>query len=216
MFYLDPNILQLVGPDGVVPAEKLAEVNGCLQAAEELAKRMLGCTLIIRDEKFILSNLELYYGGAGDMAHDWHRTTFHPKQGLSKKQTAAQLNSGLCLYLKQNGKGGQNRMDLVVGNEGVAISLLVRNVHRPDGSMVGKSIDGNPALILREAAMAIEDRDHGQVFDAYDEISFEDSHSQYCGETPKLIINKRCIGGKYCGFEGGPYGQHRWNYRLEL
>ncbi|MCO4793460.1 MAG: hypothetical protein KC493_07105, partial [Bacteriovoracaceae bacterium] len=175
MFYLNPAVKQLVGADGSVPSYRESEVGSCILAAEEMIQRMLGCTIVIRGKKFILSNLELYYGGIGDAAHDWHRSTFNPKQGISKTQIHAQVNEGLRFYLRQKGKGGFNRMDLVVGQEGVAISFLIRNVHDENLNSVSKDASGNPALLIREDRMNILDSDHDAHFNEHEEIEFLDT-----------------------------------------
>ena len=47
-----------------------------IKAVEKLAKSMLGATISVRGKKFIIRMLEIYYGGIGDTAHDWHRKRF--------------------------------------------------------------------------------------------------------------------------------------------
>ena len=223
MFYLNPAVKQLVDAEGLVPTEKQSEIETCIKAAEEMIQRMLGCTVVIRGKKFIFSNLELYYGGIGDEAHEWHRSTFKPKQGISKTQIEAQLNQGLRFYLRQNGKGGQNRMDLVVGLEGVAISFLIRNVHDENLQSVSKDDWGNPALLIREDRMNILDEDHDSAFEDHPEIEFIDTHNQYVKSLNQITRKKRFNGGNksgpekgYSGFDDGPFGQHEWNFRLNF
>ncbi|TNF27291.1 MAG: hypothetical protein EP319_11915 [Deltaproteobacteria bacterium] len=223
MFYLDPAVKQLVDATGNVPNERQHEIAYCIQAAEAMIQRILGCTVVIRGKKFIFSNLELYYGGIGDEAHDWHRSTFNPKQGISKTQIFAQLNQGLRFYLRQKGKGGFNRMDLVVGLEGVAISFLIRNVHDENHQSVSKDDSGNPALLIREDRMNILDSDHDTAFEDHSEIEFIDTHDQYVKSLDQISRKKRFDANKksgpekgYSGFDDGPFGQHEWNFRLML
>jgi len=219
MFYLDPAVKQLVDASGNVPADKQSEVETCIQAAEAMIQRMLGCTVFIRGKKFIFSNLELYYGGIGDEAHDWYRAKFQKIRGISKTNTQAQLKNGLRFYLKQlsDGESKQNRMDLVVGLEGVAISFLIRNIHDESLNSVADSIDGNPAKILWPQKLAMRISDHGIDFNEHPEIEFLDTHGEYVKSRDQIIRNKRYISQKgYVGFEEGPFGQHEWNFKLEL
>lgn len=41
-----------------------------IQAVEALAQSLLGSTLCIRNHKYIIRMLEIYYGGIGDDAHE--------------------------------------------------------------------------------------------------------------------------------------------------
>ncbi len=198
----------LVDQDGIVSEDQLEERDFLLSQAEKLMTRTLGCTIIVKGRKFILSNLELYYGSVGDRAHDWWRTNFSKARGISKEHASYQFREGPRLYLKQRGKGNQNRADLIVGPEGVAISFLIRNVWDESRKRVGESIDGNPALILREGSMDIEDSMIGEI------IELLDTHSEYVPDESDIIKCRRYIGGKgYSGFDEA-FKDKLWNYRI--
>ena len=92
IFYLDQSVQQLIDQQVLVPEDKEHLVEPSINAANNLTKRMLDCTIEIRSKKFILTNLELYYGGIGDMAHDWYRVNFSDKyeiksRGISTENT---------------------------------------------------------------------------------------------------------------------------------
>lgn len=180
-----------------------------LSEAEKALYRTLGCTIVYKERKFILSNLELYYGSAGDKAHDWWRTTFDSTRGISKEMTKHQLKGGPRIYLKNRGFSNHNRMDLVVGPEGVAVSFLIRNVMDENGKRLGKDYDGNPALIIREDAMNLSLDDIGS------EIELLDTHSQFVKSPEDVDRNKRYISTS--GFSGfsDSFPEKLWNYRLK-
>lgn len=227
MFYLDPEVKQLIDEEGRIPKAWESEVSGCIEAAERLCKRMLGCTLVIRGVRFILTNLEIYYGGIGDHAHDWYRLKFpqfyeKKARGINRNHTEAQLLAGPRIYLKQktvtleNGKtSGRNRMDLVVGGDGVAISLLVRNLASEDGSLVG-DINGNPALILGKKGLQLTGQENGTRLGETPGFELLDTHGEYVKDSGKIVRNKRFTDGGYCGFSTGPFGESEWNFRLPL
>ena len=79
MFYNSEKLLKLVDENGEVPSLSSREIQSCINEAEKIARRMLGCTLDIRGSQFILSSLEIYYGGIGDYAHDWYRSQYPHK-----------------------------------------------------------------------------------------------------------------------------------------
>ena len=231
MFYLNPDVKQLVDATGKVTADKQSEVETCIQAAGAMIQRMLGCTVVIRGKKFIFSNLELYYGGIGDEAHDWHRANFQGTRGISKENSKAQLEPGVRFYLKQlsEGKSRQNRMDIVVGDKGVAISFLIRNVLDENLNSVSDSEDGNPALLLWADKMNILKTDHGICLNEHPDFDFIDTHHEFVKSLDQITRDKRFSTQKettpegkvktkrgYIGFNHGPFGQHEWNFKLKL
>ena len=215
MFDLDSKIKQLVNEKGDVLDKGKDEISSCIDAAESLTKKMLGCTLVIRNKKFILTNLELYYGGIGDHAHDWYKANFLGTKGVNKQRAEIQKEKGLCLYLNKPGNGNYKRMDIVVGSAGVAISLLVRNVANEDRKLIGQK-DGSPNIILRKNNMNILDEDHGQSLACNSIFSFINTHQEYMKNSSQIESRMRYQKGKgYVGLEG-PFGKRRWNFNLIL
>ena len=210
MFYNSNKLLRLVGKNGEIPSLNTKEIQASIAEAETITKRMLGGTLVVRGSKFILSSLELYYGGIGDYAHDWYRSNFLKK--TANDRTEIQNEEGLKIYQNQRGNGRYKRMDIVIGPQGVPISLLVRNVMRPTGELIGSNM-GGPNMVLN--AIGILEVDHGKSLSAENDISFIDTHSEYITRPEEQIKTmKRVIGGRACGFNDGPFGQHPWNFSI--
>ncbi|MCF8059944.1 MAG: hypothetical protein K9K67_11645 [Bacteriovoracaceae bacterium] len=206
MIWNNFDLKHILNNEGEITSKTLQE--HCFAEAEKALYRTLGCTIVYKGKKFVLSNLELYYGSAGDKAHDWWRATFPGVRGISKKHTAHQFKAGPRIYLKNEGYSNHNRMDLVVGPEGVAISFLIRNVWNESGKRLGKDYDGNPALIIREDAMFISPQDIGE------EIELLDTHAEYVHSIDHVDKNRRFISTS--GFSGfsDSFPDKLWNYRL--
>ena len=136
-------------------------VSSSLQAAVALGKSLLGCTISVHGKSFIIRMLELYYGGAGDDGHDWHRTHYQYKTSKNRHRTAVQSKEGLAVYLSaENVEDTYTRMDIVAGNEGVAVSFLLRSVWNDSFDRIG-TYAGSPNKVLN--ALGFKPDDHGKL-----------------------------------------------------
>lgn len=189
------------------------EVQASISAAEQLGESLLGCTLNVRGNKFVIRMLEIYYGGIGDDAHDWHRTRFMYKKSKYIEQTSIQNEEGFKVYLSSlDVSDTYNRMDIVVGNAGVPISYLLRSVWDAELNLIGKK-NGSPNIVLK--AMGIQSEDHGKVIEIGNEnseISLENTHEQIIQEKGFKIKKQRRINLK-SDFENR-YNTN-WNLYLE-
>jgi hypothetical protein len=216
-FYLDTNVRQLIDETGEVPMGMEKEKDAAIAAATAIAKRMLGGTLVIKGRSFILANLELYYGGIGDLAHDWHRSRFQSKNsGISVlERTSAQEELGLRLYVSSKG-GNYKRADIVIGAKGVAVSLLIRNIADVNGNLLApRKIGGNPNIILREEFMNLSDSDHDSLLGEFGSYQFKDTHDQYVSDDSQIVMNKRFNQNSFRGFEDSRFGQMEWSFSVE-
>jgi hypothetical protein len=154
------------------------------RAAEVLCEQLLGATLNVRGKKFVIRMLEIYYGSAGDYTHDWFRNNFIKKSSKNLFRTQIQTQKGFKIYLSlANVKSRYTRLDIVVGNEGVAISFLLRSVWGENFDIIGKK-EGSPNVVLN--AMGIDENDHGK------EISVDNLQSEISLEITeaKIYTNK--------------------------
>jgi 3-methyladenine DNA glycosylase Mpg len=215
MFYLSKKLLHLIDEKGNLPSYNSQHVKKSIHEAEAIARRMLGCTLKVRGKKFILTNLELYYGSAGDLASDWYRSNFPNRNAkkVSRVSSEIQFEEGLRIYLNQKGESNYKRMDLVIGPRNVAISLLLRGAVDETGKRVCSRL-GNPNKLLK--AMGIVDADHGRSFKKSGDLVFLDTHDQYVKDSSQILTNLRVIGGKATGFQNTQFGQSLWNFSIIL
>lgn len=212
IFYLSKKLLCLVDSEGNVPDLKTELIQNCVEEAEMIAKRMLGCTLMIREQSFVLTSVELYYGGIGDFAHDWYRAKFphrvkHNK--VSKLSSELQNEDGLRICLNQKGNGKHKRMDLVIGPKDVPISLLVRNAMFETALVAPPMGSSNKTF----KTMGIVDTDQGKLFNVMDDFRFIDTHHDFIKDY-NVASTKRVISGKAVGFEDDRFGQYEWNFTL--
>lgn len=203
----------LIDSIGDIPPEKAHLVVSNEAKAIEVVKSMLGMVLEVRGKRFILTNLELYYGGIGDKAHDWYRLAFPskcPKKSRTNRELSkTQLHEGPTLYFNQRGNGGRKRTDIVLGKAGVAVSALIRNVADENGKLVG-AIDGNTQRIL--GPMGVRDEDHGKLLTAQEAVRLS-PRLKYFGEN-QIYENLRYISGKgYVGFEDIG-DKSKWNFSI--
>lgn len=214
MFFLSPKIENLIDyATGEVPADRAHKIKICVDEAVSIAKRMIGCTLIIRKRKFVLTSLELYYGGIGDMAHDWYRAHFPHKvsKRCSLTQNLVVNDEGLIIYLNQKGNSNYKRVDLVLGRKDAALSILIRNVFDPDHNYHVAKKRGAPKKVVDY--LGLTDSDHGKKFNCDDEFIFLDTHHHY---NWSIEQNRRVVGGKYAGFglknNNNKFGMYEWNF----
>ena len=206
------DLKQLVSSKGIVESHLQGELIAQEELALDVMEYMLGCTIRVNGRDFILSSLELYYGGIGDMAHDWYRSSYSEmyskKSRHSAKNTEAQVSKGPVFYFNQKGNGRFKRCDIVLGDEGVAASILIRNVLDESLKPIGNP-NGQPNRVLK--AMGLTDDHHLQLVDIIDTRH----------EVVKLGSNirkrKRFSSGKFDGFDYDcPFSKKAWNYTLEL
>lgn len=226
-FYLNKKIEHLVDDNGCVPDNKMKSAHICSEIAEEVASRMLGCSLCVGEKNYILTELELYYGSIGDCSHDWYRQAhIANSRGYNHRHAIdIKTSKGLRIYLNQKGQSTRRRMDIIIGNEGVAISLLVREVFDVEKSVF---IRGT-SLLLTE--LGIDDKFHNHdLINGYHvklnvsyEKRIENSLSlRFFPIEPRL----RATGKNYKGFdckclsrresdETCNWAKKKWNFKLE-
>lgn len=71
-FYLNKKLNHLVDDTGVAPSHKTTCAQLSAKIAAEVASRMLRYSLYVQGEEYVLTELELYYGGIGDCSHRCH------------------------------------------------------------------------------------------------------------------------------------------------
>lgn len=179
--------------DGKLEEGKEEEIKSSFIAAEKLCESLLGATLKIRERKFIIRMLEIYYGSAGDYLHDWYRNRFVYKKSKYKTQSAVQSEKGFKIYLSSpNTNDSYTRLDIVVGDEGVAISFLLRSVLDEKFIPIGNKKNGSPNIVLK--AMGINGNDHGVEIkigsDLENDISIELTHDKIYAERKLQTVSR--------------------------
>ena len=217
-FYNNQDLCSLIGADGDRKPEITSfDFEKCKTAAENITKKLLGCTITIRKQSFILTSLELYYGGIGDTAHDWHRANFpKPKlQSEAGKRKSVQLQNGLAIYLCKFGSPNFGRVDLVIGREGVAASTLIRNVWDVKTQRLFSSRKwGGPGVVCRQ--LPLKKEDHGVSFSESDDFQFQDTHGNFVkNQSEDILIQKRIVNRKAVGLGGPPFNDFLWNFTLK-
>lgn len=195
-------------------------VEQSIHTALEVGKKLLGGTLVTNNQIFIIAMVELYYGSIADEYHDWYRV-HHTGQhrGISTNQVEQQSNAGLGFYSKQRINSKRNRIDIVIGKEGVAVSYLLRNLIRMDGTLLSDCISGRPGnvantlfsqRIIDHPEIAIRTLEDSKIF--IDHHSFIDTHDAFMQCNPGLEIesNLRCINNAFKGLKG-TYQNRKWN-----
>ncbi len=178
--YFD-NLKNLINDNGNFTGA-IRDKEDSIQAVEALAKSLLGATLCIRGNKFVIRMLEIYYGGIGDEAHDWYRTHFKTKKSTCKEHTEVQKKEGFRVYLNSlNVDDTYTRFDIVAGNEGVPVSFLIRSVW-DSNFKTNETKKGNPNIALKRMNLQPEDHDK--------KIGFNDSHCEIYIEDTSDEIKK--------------------------
>lgn len=203
---------QLIDSNGLIPSGKMELAKEQEKLALEVMENFLGCTIRVNDNDFILSNMELYYGGIGDMAHDWYRSMFPQNYNNlsrhSKNNTKAQVSRGPIYYFNQKGQGQRKRCDIVIGVEGVAVSFLIRNVLSKELVSIGKK-NGQPNCVLTK--MGLTDQHQSQP------VNLIDTRDKVLKNGYELIKRKRFSYGKFDGFSYNcQYSEAKWNLELKL
>lgn len=215
----------------------ISDISESVENALKLTDYLLGATLVINKKIFILNMLELYYGSVRDINHDWYRNEFNKKNKYRKINYAnIQKEKGFKLYFRNknyNAKNKRNRIDLVIGNEEVAVSLLIRNaiqiVDNEKGvNISGKFKAGTPNLVLGniyyDKIYGHKDLVHIKNISDLNEKSDNlflnnfliDTHELFFRKNNLIIEkNKRVINKNYCGLEG-IYKNELWNRSFYL
>jgi hypothetical protein len=177
-----------------------------IEAAESLCNKMLGCKLIVKGKSFYLTELEIYYGGVGDKHHDWHRKRYK-ENGLKQTNFRAEVINqlGYKIYISQAkiSEGNKRvRMDIVVGNAGVPISFLVRDVY----TQGIRPIPG-PNIALKEMGFTVED--HGKEISTCNPDS--DFYLDFSFRIPGVLTK-----GRRVGINGGIEDEFNLNWNRAL
>ena len=218
-FYLNPDIVKLIDQNGHVSINQRPLLEKPKITATNVAKRFLGTTLKVFNHSFIISSLELYYGGIGDQAHDWYRKHFLCKNSKIISQVNVQQLEGITIYIASNSLNSPyRRMDLVIGNEGVPCSLLIRDVISLEASYK-RSVafpNGGPCKVLKQ--MKIPLAFHGKKLSDFNknEFLFLDTHHKYVSSKSDIIQRKRFQSQKgFIGFKNLTLGEEEWNFTLK-
>lgn len=201
------------------------EVGKSIAAAEKVAQAMLGCTLRVKGKEFVIRMVELYYGGVADDKHDWYRNRYVYKTSKYVGRSAIQTMDGFRAYIaSDNLEDTYNRFDIVIGNEGIPVSLLIRSMWDIDHNVIKSPKDnyswkkGNPWVVLRSLGLDLSD--HGQLIaigsDAgRSELSLRNTHEEEIRKYGYLI--RRQIRRKDNGPLDGIIDQRgiEWNFYLD-
>jgi len=167
-----------------------------------------GRTIEVKGRRFILTNLELYFGGIGDKSHDWYRARFpekydkHPR--VSTELSNLILLEGPRIYQNKKSISNRTRCDIIVGPQDVAISFLIRNMLDENGNLVIPKENGG-TMKIAELFNLSPNEIGSQVM-----ISTTPDE-KYKGIHPSK--KKRSIGGKYIGFVEFN-DEKEWNYNI--
>lgn len=136
------------------------EIQSSINVIEIIADLLLGGKFIVKRTEFYISEVVIYYGGIGDIFHDWYRVKIlRNHYGVSPENVQIFEESGLKVYFNFANLNYYNKhllMDIVVGPENVPASILVNRV-----------IDGNgnettgPCLTLK--ALNVRNEDFGKI-----------------------------------------------------
>ncbi|MBP7553908.1 MAG: DNA-3-methyladenine glycosylase [Spirochaetes bacterium] len=213
-FFLSQDLINL-DPDN-------NEINGAIKKAEEITERLLGCALIVRRKIYYISMIELYYGGIGDEAHDYFR--------YQNEIVNVQSQKGLKIYVSKktnNDNMKHRRMDIVIGPQGVPISVLLRNVVCSETRKnLSNSKVGQPNQIIKSFNMGIKWEDHGkEIFynqdidniDSSKEFLLIDTHEIFYKENyiQNSVKRLRVKGGQFNGInQNFKFYNREWNFSL--
>lgn len=196
----------------------MAQAQVQAELALQVMEYFLGCGFEIHGEKFYFTNLELYYGGIGDMAHDWYKANFKEKYNKSvrpsKECAKIQFLKGPKFYFNHQKFQDRTRCDIVIGTEGVPVSFLVRNIVDENLNLVYEAknekdaTNGKTSAIIQAANLTGEDLGR--------DLNFLDSRAEIVKQDMETIKEKRFIAGKgFSGFnDGSPWDQALWNLSI--
>ena len=193
-----PNLIDDAGRVTASPEE----VAIALKNAEDLCKSMIGGALHVRGKTFYIRMLEVYYGGAGDDGHDWYRNHHVYKTSKYRARSRLQTEKGMKAYLcYPDIEDTYNRMDIVMGDEGVPLSFLIRSVWDENFQRIGEA-KGSPNKVMR--AMGIRESDHGKEIlmgsPNKDKITFSFPEKEFIAKHNLVISSRKRVNLKP-GFE---------------
>lgn len=216
-FYLDPRIRNhIITETGDLDENGLRESE---QAALDVGERLIGSTLITNGKLFIISMVELYYGGIGDECHDWYRKKFLSKKNANSwKNIPRQEEKGLCFYSKMDRQSNWNRIDIVVGPEGVPVSFLLRNLIKEDGTLLVPRATGGPGItakeLLHDALLHNPEIDFNPQEMNPGRHSLYDTHDAFFSvNNVKPCLKWRCRNNTFVGLPG-KYEKSEWNISI--
>lgn len=164
------------------------EVGKSIAAAEKVAQAMLGCTLRVKGKEFVIRMVELYYGGVADDKHDWYRDRYVYKTSKYVDRSAVQSMGGFRAYIASDDlEDTYNRLDIVIGNEGVPVSLLIRSMWDFDHNVIRSAKDnsswkkGNPWVVLRSLGLDVSHHDRPIAIGSdagRSELSLQNTHDK--------------------------------------
>jgi len=224
-FYLNPELKSHIN----VETGEITDHEGCKKsekAALVIGERLLGSTLVTNEKLYIISMVELYYGGIGDDRHDWYRKNIISKGKSHGWKNAGKIEAeGLCFYSKLDKSSNWNRIDIVVGPAEVPVSFLLRNLITCDKKPLISRKSGGPGLTAREL--------YSEALLLYPKIHFEPSEEvkvkHFLFDTHEVFFNKnhmdnsdikrkkRCINNKFDGLPGkynNEFMEKPWNLSI--
>jgi hypothetical protein len=221
-FYLDPKLENHINDKGKITEKTREGIEKSIEAALNIGRRLIGGTIVTRNKKYVLSMLELYYGSVGDDAHDWYKVNYSKNvaNGISREQVKLQEQEGLCFYSKHRKNSNWNRIDIVVGQKGTAVSFLIRNlINIKDGKSLVPNPKGGSGLVARE--LFSESIVEKPKIDCYKKSNschhFYDTHEAFLkanDKSDKDIESKlRCVNNKHNGIDGR-YKKRKWNLSI--
>ncbi|HSV98132.1 MAG TPA: hypothetical protein VLM75_14515 [Spirochaetota bacterium] len=216
-FYLDPRIRNhIITETGDLDENGLRDSEN---AALDVGERLIGSTLITNNTLYIIAMVELYYGGIGDECHDWWRKQFKArKNSKSWKNTPRQMEAGLRFYSKMDRKSNWNRIDIVVGPEGVPVSFLLRNLIKEDGKLLVPRATGGPGItakeLLHDALLKHPEIDFNPPDIIPGKHSLHDTHDAFFNVNDIQSCRKwRCRNNNFVGLKG-KYEKSEWNISI--
>ena len=214
-FFINSEVKHFLDEKGEL---KNSDFENSINNAIKIGKRLLGGTLITNSKVFIISMVELYYGSISDECHDWYKVFYsNSHRGISANQVEIQNERGLRFYSKHLRNSNWNRIDIVIGDEGVAVSFLIRNLIDMNGNSVAK-YHGGPGIVARELfSQQLIDNPEIQIVNT-DNPSFKnmnafiDTHDLFadCNNNPLVHTNRRCRNNQFLGLTG-KYQERKWN-----
>jgi hypothetical protein len=176
-----------------------------VMALEEHAARLLGAKLNTPYGLFVVEMVEIYADGIWDETGDFIKNLFLCKKSLAEKK----LLQGPRLYMY----GG--RVDIKLFEEFLPFSFLIRNLRKPDGTLLNtkKSIgaaypkDGYINIFGDKNFFGSHDQTK-LMLDGTGTINMEISLTAHVPHTQKRICN-----GKPNGV-GGRYKEREWNFSI--
>ena len=214
IFDLQYSLKQVVDHNG--DPLSLEEISLQEELALKIMSHFIGCTLVVHGRKFILAELELYYGGIGDVAHDWYKTFYsnnlkgHKPSKTSKETAKLQANRGPIYYFNKKKNSPYKRCDIVIGGNGVAVSFLIRNVLDENLHPFQKRFKERQVnMMIRVMNLTDDDLGEGVLINDTHEETLRKGY--YISSPDKRVLNGKASGFPYSGI----HDQKKWNLSLK-